>query len=86
MDCMEVMRLYPDKHFDLAIVDPPYGLKKGSFHGRGKLKDRFINRHAGEVEEWDSAPYGQRPESRDSQGPRQGIGNGRGPPSMLKGK
>lgn len=25
-DCMDVMREYPDKHFDLAIVDPPYGI------------------------------------------------------------
>jgi site-specific DNA-methyltransferase (adenine-specific) len=25
-DCMELMARYPDKHFDLAIVDPPYGL------------------------------------------------------------
>ena len=25
-DCMELMALYPDKHFDLAIVDPPYGI------------------------------------------------------------
>ncbi len=24
-DCMEVMATFPDKHFDLAIVDPPYG-------------------------------------------------------------
>lgn len=24
-DCMEVMRLYPDKYFDLAVVDPIYG-------------------------------------------------------------
>ena len=24
-DCMEVMREYPDKYFDLAVVDPPYG-------------------------------------------------------------
>lgn len=24
-DCMEVMRRYPDKYFDLAVVDPPYG-------------------------------------------------------------
>lgn len=23
-DCMDVMREFPDKHFDLAIVDPPY--------------------------------------------------------------
>ena len=26
IDCMELMAKYPDKHFDLAIVDPPYGL------------------------------------------------------------
>ena len=25
MDCLAGMREYPDKHFDLAIVDPPYG-------------------------------------------------------------
>lgn len=24
MDCMEGMKNFPDKHFDLAIVDPPY--------------------------------------------------------------
>ena len=26
MDCMEGMKLYPDKFFDFAIVDPPYGI------------------------------------------------------------
>ena len=33
MDNMELMREFPDKHFDLAIVDPPYGIgvaKKGT--------------------------------------------------------
>lgn len=25
LDCMEVMKNTPDKYFDLAIVDPPYG-------------------------------------------------------------
>lgn len=25
-DCMAVMARYPDKHFDLACVDPPYGV------------------------------------------------------------
>lgn len=24
-DCMDVMRKYPNKYFDLAVVDPPYG-------------------------------------------------------------
>ena len=27
MDCMEGMKQFPDKFFDLAIVDPPYGIK-----------------------------------------------------------
>ena len=26
---MELMKRYPDKYFDLAIVDPPYGIKRG---------------------------------------------------------
>ena len=36
-DCMTVMARYPDKHFDLAIVDPPYnvGASDGSFGNRG---------------------------------------------------
>lgn len=25
-DCMEAMREFPDKFFDLAVVDPPYGI------------------------------------------------------------
>ena len=25
MDCIKGMREFPDKFFDLAIVDPPYG-------------------------------------------------------------
>jgi len=30
MDCMEGMRQFPDKYFDLAIVDPPYGINIGA--------------------------------------------------------
>ena len=26
MDCMEGMRQFPDRYFELAIVDPPYGI------------------------------------------------------------
>lgn len=32
MDCMDGMKEFPDKYFDLAIVDPPYG------SGGGKLE------------------------------------------------
>jgi site-specific DNA-methyltransferase (adenine-specific) len=34
-DCMEYMKGVPDKFFDLAIVDPPYGIGAGS--------EKFIN-------------------------------------------
>lgn len=27
MDCIEGMKKYPDKYFDLAVVDPPYGYR-----------------------------------------------------------
>lgn len=30
-DCMDVMRQYPDKYFDLAVVDPPYGSGGGTY-------------------------------------------------------
>lgn len=28
MDCMEYMKSIPDNFFDLAVVDPPYGIDK----------------------------------------------------------
>ena len=38
-DCMEYMRTLPDKAFDLAIVDPPYGIDAANMQmGRGKDK------------------------------------------------
>lgn len=36
IDCMEYMKTVPDKYFDLAIVDPPYGIAT-----RGNAQDRF---------------------------------------------
>ena len=45
MDCMELMAQYPDKHFELAIVDPPYGIgvdgqkESSSKHGGRRKKD-----------------------------------------------
>ena len=35
-DCMEGMARYPDKYFDLAIVDPPYGININESIGRRK--------------------------------------------------
>lgn len=44
-DCMALMRRYPDKHFDMAIVDPPYGIGIASNPVR-QMHDR---------KEWDAA-------------------------------
>ena len=54
IDCLEYMRTLPDKAFQLAIADPPYGLPKDSTHGRGKLKYRIIK--TGNIARWDKAP------------------------------
>lgn len=35
-DCMNVMARYPDKYFDLAVVDPPYGIGVNVSMGRRK--------------------------------------------------
>lgn len=34
MDCMDGMKQFPDKYFDLAIVDPPYGIEINNNMGR----------------------------------------------------
>lgn len=53
-DCMEAMRTFPDKFFDLAIVDPPYGSVIPTddetgvhFHGRGRSQkyQEVLNTH-----------------------------------------
>jgi site-specific DNA-methyltransferase (adenine-specific) len=59
MDCMELLKSTPDKFYDLAIVDPPYGIGGDSSHsnralkGAGKLKNRALN--TGNTK-WDIAP------------------------------
>lgn len=40
MDCMIAMKEFPDKFFDLAVVDPPYGIGADNFkNGAGASKD-----------------------------------------------
>ena len=41
-DCMEYLKKYPDDHFDLAIVDPPYG---AGFTEGGGCKGWFSKYH-----------------------------------------
>ena len=43
MDCLEYMRTLPDNAFDLAVVDPPYGINIGkSVGGGGSHSERKI--------------------------------------------
>ena len=59
MDCMAGMKEFPDQYFDLAIVDPPYGIgydtqaekSGGQQSGKSKAKKRMY--HGGG---WDIKP------------------------------
>ena len=46
-DCMKVMAGYPDNHFDLAIVDPPYNIASQQKRGVGSRIDP-----TGKMNEW----------------------------------
>lgn len=65
MDCMEYMRSIPDKFFELAVVDPPFGInapnmtmgtnmnrKHGGYNGESvaqRLKKGRLNQGAGKL-------------------------------------
>ena len=61
-DCMELMAKYPDNHFELAIVDPPYGIDviNKVYKGReGKITTKgggFQVRGTFAAKDWDSKP------------------------------
>jgi site-specific DNA-methyltransferase (adenine-specific) len=50
-DCVEGMKQYNDKHFDLALVDPPYGLGEKLTQG-GTWAKNWQEKGS----EWDKAP------------------------------
>ena len=56
MDCMEFMKGVPDKYYELAIIDPPYGMKEHGAQngGAGTLKHRVYNN--GCIDRWDTTP------------------------------
>lgn len=72
MDCMEAMKEMPDKFYELAIVDPPYGSGGGNWEVKkrsrfGAIFDKYkINRTGGtwskkyqqesNIKHWDVAP------------------------------
>ena len=51
MDCMEAMKGFPDKYFDLAVVDPPYGIGRD---GSARTTSRHGGRKAHDFKGWDS--------------------------------
>ena len=53
MDCIEGMKQFPDKIFDLAVVDPPYGIGHSLLSGE-KRGSKFVRneRHV----DWDVLP------------------------------
>ena len=53
MDCMEGMKEFPDKYFELAIVDPPYGLGKDG-QKESICKNPKHNRKKHNKKDWDS--------------------------------
>jgi len=48
-DCMEIMKQYPDKYFDLAIVDPPYGIDIDNEKSGNLVMTKHTSKH------WDNS-------------------------------
>ena len=45
-DCMELMKRYPDNHFELAVIDPPYGINITS--SGSHFKEKY------DIKNWDT--------------------------------
>ena len=54
-DCMALMARYPDKHFDLAIVDPPYGINVGD-NKAGMGRRKGDPKATYKMGDWDASP------------------------------
>ena len=54
MDCTAGMKEFPDKYFDLAVVDPPYfsGPERRKFYGR-KISPIGVQRIYHQSKEWE---------------------------------
>lgn len=57
IDCMEYMKKVPDKYFDLAIVDPPYGIGIFSMnYTGGEAAGKAKRRDYRTIKDWDIKP------------------------------
>lgn len=52
-DNMELMAEYPDNHFDLAVVDPPYGINFAKTYTGRTTDDKLGLRH--KSKDWDES-------------------------------
>ena len=58
MDCMDGMKQWPDKHFDLAVVDPPYGIDITKDLTKDNSKNKKFmscSRSIGQGKHWDKS-------------------------------
>ena len=58
-DCVQGMKRFPDKYFDLAIVDPPYGIEDRISKGGGshtKSNAKFHQMYSENGKKWDIKP------------------------------
>jgi site-specific DNA-methyltransferase (adenine-specific) len=64
MDCMEGMKQYPDKFFDLAIVDPPYGI--GADENQNKLGGKKgFTKNAGTYKKYHETEWDRQPPNKE---------------------
>lgn len=57
MDCMDGMKEFPDKYFDLAIVDPPYGSGKLEPDNKAeRTGGGYAKKYGKKIIDWDIAP------------------------------
>lgn len=54
MDCIEGMKQYPDKYFDLAVVDPPYGIGEDGAKNHSRNKATKATKYT--AKNWDKEP------------------------------
>ena len=52
-DCVEGLKRFSDNHFDLAIVDPPYGIGAGSVNFQSGTRKKPSKFH--KINDWDNA-------------------------------
>ena len=57
-DCMDLMQEFPDKHFELAIVDPPYGIGEDGGKLRTKVDrpNSWASKFKHAKKDWDVRP------------------------------